>query len=96
MGLVSRSGIIPITAEHDSAGPMTANVTDAAILLDAIFGKDASDKHTSLQPEQKQSYVSCLDKNGLKGRKLAYPKNYMRKWGTDWEHPAVSTSEKCM
>ena len=89
VGLVSRSGMIPITMEHDSAGPMTTNVTDSAILLDAIAGTDKADQHTLAQPERKQTYVSYLDKNGLKGRKLAFPTNYMAKWGKDWEAPAV-------
>lgn len=94
VGLVSRTGIIPITAEHDSAGPMTTNVTDSAIILDAIAGKDKMDKHTLNQPEQKGSYTSYLKKDGLKGRKLAFPKNYMKGWGTDWEVPAVSVKNK--
>jgi len=89
VGLVSRSGMIPISMEHDSAGPMTTNVTDSAILLDAIAGTDKADQHTLAQPERKQTYVSYLDKNGLKGRKLAFPTNYMAKWGKDWEAPAT-------
>ena len=73
---------------------MTTNVTDSAIILDAIAGKDKMDKHTLEQPDQNGSYASCLKKDGLKGRKLAYPKNYMKGWGTDWEVPAVSTTIK--
>lgn len=43
IGLVSRSGIIPISETLDTAGPMTKNVTDNAIVLDALFGYDAKD-----------------------------------------------------
>lgn len=91
VGLVSRTGMIPITAEHDSAGPMTANVTDAAILMDAISGKDDADKHTANQPESRPSYVSFLRRDALKGRKLAFPKNYLPGWGKVWEAPAASS-----
>ncbi|GAL66562.1 amidase family protein [Jejuia pallidilutea] len=43
IGLVSRSGIVPISSTLDTAGPMAKNVTDTAILLDAIFGYDKTD-----------------------------------------------------
>jgi amidase len=43
IGLVSRSGIVPISSTLDTAGPMTKNVIDNAILLDAMFGEDLSD-----------------------------------------------------
>lgn len=43
IGLVSRSGIVPISSTLDTAGPMTKNVIDNAIVLDAIFGEDLSD-----------------------------------------------------
>jgi amidase len=43
IGLVSRSGIVPISSTLDTAGPMTKNVRDNAIVLDALFGEDESD-----------------------------------------------------
>ena len=43
VGLLSRSGIIPISSTLDTAGPITRNVTDNAIMLDAMFGEDISD-----------------------------------------------------
>jgi amidase len=43
VGLVSRSGIVPISSTLDTAGPMTKNVIDNAIVLDAMFGEDLSD-----------------------------------------------------
>src|SRR5688572_28114047 len=47
VGLVSRSGIIPISHSQDTAGPMTRTVTDAAILLGAMTGIDSLDAVTS-------------------------------------------------
>src|SRR6202030_907718 len=55
LGLVSRSGIIPIAHSQDTAGPMTRSVTDAAILLSALAGIDARDTITSESGGKAQS-----------------------------------------
>ena len=47
VGLVSRSGIIPVSHTQDTAGPMTRTVRDAAILLSSITGVDPDDKATA-------------------------------------------------
>ncbi len=49
LGLLSRTGIVPITAEQDTAGPMARNVTDAAVLLGAMTGIDRKDPATAAQ-----------------------------------------------
>src|SRR5207247_1755763 len=49
VGLVSRSGIVPITADQDTSGPMARNVTDAAVLLGAMTGIDPTDPATAGQ-----------------------------------------------
>ena len=49
VGLLSRAGIIPISAEQDTAGPMTRNVTDAAVMLGAMTGIDPDDPATASQ-----------------------------------------------
>ena len=74
VGLVSRDGIIPITADQDTAGPITRTVADAAVLLGAIAGHDPSDAATAacLTPGNCFSdYTQFLDKNALKGARLA-------------------------
>ncbi len=68
IGLVSRSGIVPISSTLDTAGPMTKNVTDNAILLDAIRGYDTSDSK-SIFLKETWSYIS-LSNNALKGKRL--------------------------
>lgn len=76
VGLVSRSGIIPITADQDTAGPMTRTVTDAAILLGVIAGYDAADPATEacLQANVCYSdYTQFLDAGALQGARLVVP-----------------------
>ncbi len=69
VGLVSRSGIIPIAHSQDTAGPMARTVKDAAILLGALTGIDASDAATKGQ-KSFTDYTGFLDKDGLKGVRL--------------------------
>jgi len=76
VGLVSRDGIIPITADQDTAGPITRTVTDAAILLGVLAGYDPSDAATAacLEPGNCfEDYTRFLDKKALKGARIAVP-----------------------
>jgi amidase len=71
IGLVSRSGIIPIAHSQDTAGPMARSVRDAAILLTAIAGVDARDPATSAASSRAaRDYTITLDKNGLRGARV--------------------------
>ena len=68
LGLVSRSGIIPISADQDTAGPMTRNVTDAAVLLGAMTGLDPLDPATVAGSANAfVDYTQFLDKRALRG-----------------------------
>ena len=74
VGLVSRDGIIPITADQDTAGPIARTVTDAALLLGVIAGQDPNDAATvpCLTPGNCFSdYTRFLDKKALKGARIA-------------------------
>ena len=76
VGLVSRDGIIPITADQDTAGPITRTVTDAAIVLGVIAGYDPNDPATDacLTPGNCfDDYTRFLDKKALRGARLAVP-----------------------
>jgi amidase len=76
VGLVSRSGIIPITADQDTAGPFGRTVADAAMLLGVIAGFDPADPATAacLTPGNCFSdYTRFLDKKALKGARIAVP-----------------------
>ncbi len=71
VGLVSRSGVIPISASQDTAGPMTRTVTDAAILLGAMTGVDPTDKATaSSRTRLAADYTTFLDADGLRGARI--------------------------
>ena len=71
LGLVSRSGVIPISAEQDTAGPITRNMTDAAAVLSVIQGVDASDPATGAAgPFVGRNYVDDLDPHALQGKRI--------------------------
>src|SRR5438046_210537 len=70
VGLVSRSGIIPIAHSQDTAGPMTRTVRDAAILLGALAGPDPRDSATAAAPAHVPDYTRFLDATGLAGAPL--------------------------
>ena len=71
IGLVSRSGIVPISHTQDTAGPMTRTVADAAVLLGALTGVDAADRATSAsRGKSSTDYRSALKPDGLKGARI--------------------------
>ena len=71
VGLVSRSGIIPISASQDTAGPMARTVADAAALLTVIAGMDALDPATTRgNGKASGDYIAFLDVNAMKGARL--------------------------
>jgi amidase len=71
VGLVSRSGIVPISHSQDTAGPMTRTVADAAALLSVLAGVDPSDPATRAgQGKAAADYTRFLDKNGLEGARI--------------------------
>lgn len=77
LGLISRSGIIPIAHSQDTSGPMARTVRDVAILLGAMAGPDTDDKVTGasvgkLQPD----YTKFLDPAGLKGARIGVVRKY--------------------
>jgi len=79
VGRVSRYGIIPITADQDTAGPMARSVTDAAILFGALEGAapDPNDPATSTcGPPPGRDYTRFLDRNALKGARLGVPRAF--------------------
>src|SRR4051794_36967526 len=84
LGLLSRAGIVPISAEQDTAGPMTRNVTDAAVVLGAMTGIDPNDPATSDQAGHAFSnYRRFLDADALDGARIGV-------WRTGTYDPTVS------
>ena len=76
LGLVSRSGIIPIAHSQDTAGPMARTVADAAAFLTAMVGHDPSDAITSEAKTRTVDYTEFLDNDALKGARLGVVRQY--------------------
>ncbi len=70
VGLVSRSGIIPISASMDTAGPMARSVADAALLLQALASADGSDPATQAGARRIKDYAATLKPGALKGARI--------------------------
>lgn len=78
VGLVSRSGIIPISVTQDTAGPMTRTVADAAMLLSALVGVDADDPAAAAsQGKAPTDYTTFLTPDALKGRRIGVLRQVM-------------------
>jgi amidase len=79
IGRISRYGVIPITADHDTAGPMARTVTDLAILFGVLESPspDPHDEATKLcTPPPGRDYTKFLKKNALKGARIGIPRTF--------------------
>src|SRR5262249_44078084 len=78
-GRISRYGIIPITADQDTAGPMTRTVADAAILLGASESPSPDPNDAATQrctPPPNRDYTPHLKRDGLRGARIGIPRAY--------------------
>jgi amidase len=79
IGRISRYGVIPITADHDTAGPMTRSVTDAAIMMSALESPspDSNDPATTTcTPPPGRDYTRFLKADGLRGARIGVPRAF--------------------
>jgi len=72
VGLISRTGVIPISATQDTAGPMTRSVADAAVMLTAMAGDDPEDPATAGGPAPSTDYTKALSKTALNGARIGF------------------------
>jgi amidase len=80
LGLVSRTGVIPIAHSQDTAGPMTRTVTDAAIMLSFLTQVDGRDSATGQNDKKAQrDYQKYLDKKGLAGTRIGVARQFWDK-----------------
>ncbi len=92
LGLISRTGIVPIAHSQDTAGPMARTVEDAALLLGALTGVDRADPSTRLSRERGQrDYTQTLDPAGLRGARIGVARNMV---GT--HRHVLAVFEACM
>jgi len=77
LGLISRSGIIPIAHTQDIAGPMARTVADAAILLNVLIGTDKADTTTLQSKKGAKDYTKFLDKDGLRGARIGVARQFI-------------------
>jgi len=79
IGRISRYGVIPITADHDTAGPMTRTVADSAIMLGAMEGASPDPNDTATRTctaPPNRDYTKFLNANGLKGARIGVPRAF--------------------
>ena len=67
--------VIPISQHQDTVGPMTRSVTDAAIVLSIISGKDPNDNFTLAQPPVVPEFTKALNKHALRGKRIGVPRH---------------------
>jgi amidase len=81
IGLVSRTGIVPIAHSQDTAGPMARSVADAAALLTVLAAPDPADRSTAVRTRRQPDYTQSLDRDGLRGARIGVVRN--RLFGTN-------------
>ncbi|KAH8987948.1 amidase signature enzyme [Lactarius hatsudake] len=77
VGLTSRAGVIPVSENQDSVGPMARSVADAAIILTAIAGRDPLDNYTLAAPARVPDFSKALRKDALHGVRLGVPRLFL-------------------
>ncbi|KAF8992753.1 amidase signature domain-containing protein [Cyathus striatus] len=90
VGLTSRAGVVPISSHQDTIGPLTRSMTDAAIVLSVISGKDPEDNFTLVQPQKLPDYTKALNKDALKGKRIGVPRQVFLLNSTVGNDPAVA------
>jgi amidase len=76
VGLVSRSGVIPLSHSQDTAGPLTRTVRDAAVLLGVMAGPDPADPARAVGTRFQTDYLQYLSPDGLRGARLGIARKF--------------------
>ena len=91
VGLVSRSRIIPISHSQDTAGPITANVRTAALVLSAIAGSDPADPATPDADAHHADYLAALKPDALRGTRIG-----VLRFATGWSTPTDKVFDQAL
>jgi hypothetical protein len=95
LGSTSRDGIVPLFLSRDTGGPLARTVTDAAAVLDAVAGTDPADAATAAaQGLRPATYLSKLDKDGLKGARIGVLRQFLA--GGDPDPEVVALFEQAL
>jgi amidase len=87
-GLISRTGVIPVSFTQDAAGPLARTVADVAVMLDVMAGYDPDDPVTALGIGRiPATYTASLDRNGLKGARIGVLRTL---FGSGHDHQEVN------
>ncbi|KIK66130.1 hypothetical protein GYMLUDRAFT_38643 [Collybiopsis luxurians FD-317 M1] len=92
VGLTSRAGVIPISEHQDTVGPMCRSVTDAAIVLSIIAGKDPNDNFTLAQPDDVPDYTKALNTRALAGKRIGVPRKVFLNDSITGNDPAINVA----
>ena len=82
VGLVSRTHVVPISHSQDTPGPMTLNVRDAALIMNAIVGTDPADEATAEADARRVDYTAALRPDALRGARIGVMR-FSAGFGTD-------------
>src|SRR5213592_2828971 len=97
VGLVSRSGIVPIAASQDTAGPLARTVADAAALLGVLAGADPGDRATrASRAHARPYYTASLDPRGLEGARVGVPRAVFFERLSAAEMPVVAAALRAL
>lgn len=97
VGLTSRFGVIPLSKNRDTIGPMARTVSDAAAVLSVIAGKDPRDPLTLQQPfATPPNYMNALNKNALQGKRIGVPRNANLQFDPNFDGPQQAAFENAI
>ncbi|CAK5282823.1 unnamed protein product [Mycena citricolor] len=92
VGLTSRAGVIPISEHQDTVGPMTRSLTDAAIVLSVIAGRDANDNFTLAQPAVVPDFTKALNAHALRGKRIGVPRRVFLNDSITGNDPSINVA----
>ncbi|CCO30278.1 hypothetical protein BN14_04305 [Rhizoctonia solani AG-1 IB] len=90
VGLTSRAGVIPISSHQDSIGPISRSVSDAAVLLTIISGRDSKDNYTQAAPKNIPNYTQFLNLSAIKGKRFGVPRDIFTNDAVTGNSPAIN------
>ncbi|KAJ7356621.1 amidase signature enzyme [Mycena albidolilacea] len=92
VGLTSRAGVVPLSQHQDTVGPLARSLTDAAIVLSIIAGKDSNDNFTSAQPSVVPDFTKSLNAKALAGKRIGVPRKVFLDNSVTGNDPSVNAA----